>query len=654
MFVAFKERYRAALEESRQIKDPSLKERRQYPVRAMVVFQSIIFAAAAFTTGDWTMGAGLLFTLGQGEFLESPYAVDMSNRVALNFLLSPAFFTIDNGVREPINVALSGRSFATNLGDGHKSVRDCWETALWGFYGRPGASVVPLSLVFAQLGQRDLADRGNLPWQQQNFFLDLIELLRTTDNSAVAPSDAWTSFTNMYSWRPSLLTLKSRIYIARGDERAFVVDSDAFRSLVGSALQAIFLPAKMSERELLFSEPVNPARNKNVLDKTMKVYPGQTLGLAISDTSSFTSSGVNLWIALLALLTGITTNSRLKHFCEPFVVRIKGFLLETTLPWLIQVYLFRTVGVSCFDESMGDSFINQGGYLGVAANMTMCLLAQSILLQSVRFQLLRLVRFIDIQSGGDDIFTALAGLETSVLEGLMLCKSEYTQYLGRQKDFVCYYIGENFPDCDYMNTGLVFCKKAVLVRVTTLLNLSREVKIISAFNIPVLEALFTPKPRSASAQRRELLSFVASALEATRLLFEPMRVYALLIALYIQLKDVNFSTTPFTASLKFSNWPGVGVVREAGYLFTVQALRSVYSVLGVKGMGHIYNATIAGKVAQSLSMSAIMRCEIVGEGLVFCTKKELRRLSPCVIIERLLPITVVGDTEMAELKSLFD
>lgn len=402
----------------------------------------------------------------------------------------------------------------------------------------PASGYWELPSLLTELGQPELANVASLEWEQQSFFRDLAQLIAARGTTELAPSPEWDTFVFKYGHRPVLAELNVRAYLARSDERAYVVDHDAFRHLVGSSLHSVFTPLHKSRRRLLASEHVNPTQGRNLIEKYILVPFGATCAVAVSDTSAFTSSGVNLWAGLFAFLLRLTNPASAVRAGAPILLRVKGALVHCTIVQLVQLYLWLSVGTGCRDKSTGETYVSQGGYLGVCCNITLALLAQSYCLDTFRLLVpdkYGLLSF-DAQSGGDDVYTHYVGHPAQVSAAMNAVHDSLTAYVGSQKEFSTVFLTPGVTAATSHGLGLKFCKKELLVEVVELRPEGVVYKVSSQYGVPVLEDLFAPGPASVSAARREYGEFFRQAREATCRLPDAFQACEFLTTLYARSK----------------------------------------------------------------------------------------------------------------------
>lgn len=616
IWSAIHERVLLAQRESQKCKEPAKKERRQY----LVTIAPFIFLAILTSAGHFVGLAGLDGVLPENVGSLQSVSTDVMtiSRLLehLNCALSLTAFSV---LGEPIGIRLSGRSMSRNLGVGTHSVRDAWCYAL-GPVARLGAQAISLPTLFQRLGRGDLAAVMMVPWQQQPFFLDLIQMVLESGDHPLAPSARFTAFTRTWPDRALPLHLYTKSYLARGDERAYVSDSDAFRSLGGSILQAALMPSSITARLRLTTNDVNPATSRNILKKIYNVPSGKSLYLTMSDTSSFTSSGVNLWGVALAHLTMLTQSQEGERWCRPFMVRVYGHFLEVTMVELLQLYLYMTVGVPCIDTEAGEEYVSQGGYLGVAANMTLCLLAQSLVLLCLKNHALQRGVIMDAQTGGDDVFTALIGDDADVYLVVGKVRSDLTSFVGSQKEFG--YMSIDVSSEREFTLPYTFCKKAVTVRVKPYAT-GCFVEVMSEYELPLMEGLFSPLPENADLER-ELFVFSKSVSEAVSRYSNPNAAYHALMSLYIDVHDFPLGSKPLVMKQTNVCVPD-DLITQGDLVYTKHAYEVVYAQPWIEGPNTCAHETLMGKTQYALSMRyiSLVRTDAV---MFYVGKREMKRV----------------------------
>lgn len=557
------------LEDSRKAKNPVAKEQRQFEV---AVQPSILTLVRAYWTREFVKSdEGISEYNG---YLHYGYG-GLPPSSVVNHYLAGFYSQVDDGRGQPLKVKLPMKSRPLDFNEDGCSVREVWQRLLREDYVERGIAA-DLPGLLERLGYQELARVASVQWPQQAFFRDLAQLVSESDGRPLAPSVEWDTFVSKYP-RPSDLEMKTRVYFSRGDERAFVVDSSLVRPLVGSIIQAIIQPAHVPTRRCLPTDSVMPAVMKNIVDKTVRGDVGSDVVVTVSDTSSFTSSAVNAWAGLLAMLLVVTGSPRLKHLTEPFNVAIGDQALTVTLVQILQLYLFMTVGVACSVEETGDEYVAQGGYLGVCANINATLLAQNIHLQDLQSQLKKENDVVFLpQSGGDDIFAVYTGAPSAVEESVGRARVSLTRFVGFQKEFRSVNLGA-LPLGTHP-LGLAFCQKDLLVDVWEAgVGAGRMYRIYSRIDLPVLEALVDTTTPSEAILAQRFTSYLASVREYSRKLALPGHALSEFAEIFVELRGALDATDGLRSrAIYMAN--EADLVDDSGTWFTKAAYDAVLRV----------------------------------------------------------------------------
>jgi len=541
-------------------------------------------------------------------------------RTIIHYLLSGPYLTVDPVVKRLIDLKLSRKTFPE--GWGSRCTQDVMRGVLRDM--RQPGSVTTLSALLQNLGKQDLCYVAEVPATDQAFFNDLYELILSDPDQPLAPSNKWNSFCAKWGHRRSNLELKQTEYFARGDTRAYVVDSDLVRSLCGAIIQRVFQPKRVSTRKQLFTNDINPAVASNILRHTITVTPGEVLYLAISDTSGFTSSAVNLWVSLVAAITVLQQVQDVSPLLVPFVVMVQDEPLEVDLLSVLKIYCWLTVGVKCHDSSADEWYVSQGGYLGVNGNAVLSRHSQAVHLYDLRAQL-RVSIYSLFQTGGDDVFSALVGKESTILETTVAVRESLTKYVGAQKEltWVC---ANTYSAGAHVLTSPKFCKKTLELRREDHPQHSRFT-VNSLWDLPILETLLTAKPRNPQRALREFREFVSSVEDIAPKVQGGVPFIGEMALIYTMVKPIpaNISETLSTTICG----EGPAYRDEDGITITEGALSSLWKIPALTTSdGGLFLTTLDEKllVAQRKRWVVLVRPRGV-DGSVYVTRRESSRIA---------------------------
>jgi hypothetical protein len=256
------------------------------------------------------------------------------------------------------------------------------------------------------------------------------------------------------------LTMKTKYYAARDDNRAYCRDQNKLRLLTGACLHRLILPKSMVVRSKLHVCDIVRARGKDELNLICpKARDGQVALLVLGDISNFTGSFANSWFMLYAIALDLSKSLKFKSS----LFSVGGTILYATWAEIIIVYLYLTVGAECHIHELDRYDSLSGGFLGVTANITSGLLCLSLIMMDLTIRLLPRVYHVQSQAGGDDfafLLVVACGREEDVTS---LIKNEMNRSVGQLKEFKVIAL-DDLPD------GLIheayFCRKRVTLKKT--------------------------------------------------------------------------------------------------------------------------------------------------------------------------------------------
>lgn len=253
------------------------------------------------------------------------------------------------------------------------------------------------------------------------------------------------------------LTMKSKYYVSRDDNRAYCQDKRRLRQLIGSCLHRLLHPKSVSIRKRLHGNKFIPAVDK---DKLRLIVPNRgeryTTYLVLGDISNFTGSLGNSWALLFAV--ALELSCHLPSSCSLFNVGghfILGYWKEVLI-----LYLYLTVGVKCYVEDVEEFDSLPGGFLGVAANITTGLSFLGLFLAYTTRLLLPRVIDSACQAGGDDFAFLINFREGDEDETLAWLENEFKTYVGQVKEFRTFKLNFSNPG---IIEGAYFCRKRVML-----------------------------------------------------------------------------------------------------------------------------------------------------------------------------------------------
>lgn len=280
---------------------------------------------------------------------------------------------------------------------------------------------------------------------------------------------------------PPDLVMDSKFYLTRNDDRAFCKDRSILRHLTGCCLHRLFLPKQMYLRVGLDRNQVLPAYDKDLLNLVIPRHKHCTSRIIVSDISNFTGSAANSWLMLhcmnLQLSAGASWDKHSNVYC------VKGSLLTATWKDIISVYLYHTVGVPCIVPGQDELGYLPGGFLGVAANITIGLVMLSVVLENLKRILQPKLSYIQFQAGGDDNCVGLVGSPEDVEDATILIRKHLESYVGPIKEFTIIDLEDHPIGCI---PKLRFCKKRVFLNKSDV-----DFSVIGEPSIPIPACLST-------------------------------------------------------------------------------------------------------------------------------------------------------------------
>lgn len=332
-------------------------------------------------------------------------------------------------------------------------------------------------LCFVELGDEQATDLLQEDYKSTTLCKSIENFLR--ENHYVFPANRYVQVAGRRL--PEDLEMDSKFYPTRNDDRAYCKDRNTLRHLTGCCLHRLFLPKSVSTRENLQRNSVVPAHRKDHVDITIPRRPGRLHRLTLSDISNFTGSNGNSWAMLHCMALQLSQGGAWSKMHNVFCVR--GAFFRATWKEIITIYLYHVVGVPCKLPGSGGLGFLPGGFLGVAANITIGLVMLSVILENLKRLLRKELDFVHCQAGGDDNFFVLVGIEDDVEESTDMIRRHLKDYVGHIKEF-------QVIDLEDLEPGLIkgarYCKKELwLERGDT------YYRVRSLPSIPIPESLST-------------------------------------------------------------------------------------------------------------------------------------------------------------------
>jgi hypothetical protein len=276
------------------------------------------------------------------------------------------------------------------------------------------------------------------------------------------------------------LVMTTKYYPGRDDFRAYCRDTNMLRHLCGICLHILFMPTSIGMRKNLEREQVIPALDKDLLSISLPYpYRHEVALLILGDVSNFTGSLGNSWLMLFCMALELCRGGTWEK--QPNLYSVKGALISATWYELIVMYLYLNVGYPAFVEDLNEYHYLPGGFLGIAANITIGLVFLSVVLQN-SLQLLRVTcRVAYAQAGGDDFAFGIVVADEDKEHAVSLIKEHIENYVGHLKEYHVIDLG-NVSDGKLGN--YTFCKKWINVR-----RMQNKISLQGQDNVPILNEL---------------------------------------------------------------------------------------------------------------------------------------------------------------------
>jgi len=344
----------------------------------------------------------------------------------------------------------------------------------------------------ARLLDRSL-DLGSIP-----FFVDLIRVVLDNVGRKIN-EDVVKEFHDKHP-RTVEARLKVKLYYNRGDLRAYVSDTCLPRAVSGAIVNALLRPKNLRLRRKLRVSKYGPwpAENGNRLERSVTCPHGVRVLLVLGDVSSFTGSCSSSWALLLAATQALERNPKLSHLNQPIAFVIDNTPFECPAHIAFRVYLYYATMMPVLDTTTNEVFVSAGGMLGANGNITLTLLAFSIVLMDLQ-ETLEVTLGVEVQSqlGGDDFYMQLLG--DNVDEAVTHARTVIETEVGHLKEF---YVHEITGLDHEITLDASFCKRKILVS-PTILPTRFCATVTTLPTVPILADLVAQKNFSSARKSNE-------------------------------------------------------------------------------------------------------------------------------------------------------
>jgi len=331
--------------------------------------------------------------------------------------------------------------------------------------------------------------RNDKDCSTSDFFQSLTQLLLPTLNSGEISKDMVKQLRTALN-RDCLLTMKTKMYFARGDYRAYFIDKSIVNQICGDLICSLINPSRRKgyrgQEEL---STIWPKRNKDKLDLTIVAKEGESVMLVTSDISSFTSSNVNSWFMVYTMILGLQDVWFTKTGGE-FLAHLDNYPFSFAILDVLILYLHSTIFADAFVPELNTTHFLRGGYLGVKGNIDLTMLSLSLLLKNLQHDARIAQVFMINQVGGDDNAALLRGAPQSVHSVSQTLNDRLTAYAGCLKTF-------DRVNLESLTYGIhilsvQYCKRDVYVEVTQDVAHHRRYRIVTREPPPVMDILTAP------------------------------------------------------------------------------------------------------------------------------------------------------------------
>jgi len=474
---------------------PVMKELRSYSVRTLPVLKDLI--------GFFRLGCETnpLHSLVESKcYGLLPHSELVSVETTLNKMFDGVFKTFDHralGKDTAVKIKLTKKTIASTTG---MPLKDTVVEILRSFTEGTGG-IIKWSLLLDRLGHDWCSPHSDEP-----FLVASIKLIYDVGSDPfVDHMDKVHAFRKEWCMRQPQLELKSKVYISRSDDRAYVHCHDTLAHLSGAILQSLMSPKdKRRYRSTSYGYWVKRV-GKNIIHRSVPAPIGSTVRTILMDVRSFTSSGVNSNILILCMMMGLIHGVVREHWGSEQVFCVQGEYFRARLQDVFYAYFRSTFLAPLKVESLSLTTFVLGGYLGIPANMTTTMYTVLIVLSYVEQRSQELGVRLYSDPGGDDISIVLQGELSDVDELTGEIRDLMSTYIGDLKEYIVTDVEPYTRD----RTIGEFCKKEVIVsRDETTFTMD------SIHQLPILEALLAKK--TPAAARKDWIKFYASVVETTK------------------------------------------------------------------------------------------------------------------------------------------
>lgn len=397
------------------------------------------------------------------------------------------------------------------------------------------------------------------------------------------------------------LIMKTKYDQSRDDNRAYCVDSNRLRQLVGACLNRMIVPKSVVIKKRLHSSKIVHCVDKDILSLSipMTTRDDYSSVLVLGDISNFTGSLGNSWFMLFCM--ALDTQNTLRHKYNLF--GLGDTVILTSWHELIALYLYLTVHYPCYVEELNDYFTLPGGFLGVNANITTGLLCLSLTMTFICHVERQYGVEIHAQAGGDDFAFVIHGLTCKVEKAIETIRSHMTSYVGLLKEFHVVTLG---GVSEGVVPDLSFCRKRIIHETARGKHFLRgeESCPIHRSILPGSESLTFEKQLKAWTEfDLNLLRYESKHPDMFRVAGSLRRAF---LEKYPNIKPLRVETERICNNLK--------VHRVCGKLITKAALETVNNIDVRRWATYICFQTFEAKLRHALSIGSIIQRYIVYRG----------------------------------------
>jgi hypothetical protein len=340
------------------------------------------------------------------------------------------------------------------------------------------------------------------------YFRDVMSVLHVDDIDA----EGAISFDAKWNL-PTEASLNVKEYPQRGEIRAFTLDRNAFRSLLGSAIHTLLHPGNRQLRATYPYADVWRVKGKNLIIETLKTLsPRSCCLVGQGDVSSFTSSFRNLWLVLLNF-AALAEELEMNNALPPFVLTWGTTKVVGKLSTILKVFIRLTFRMPVMDEVLHQEFRSIGGMLGVPGINTLACTTFALIQRGLTDSILvnyRLINRAKTYVGGDDFVSLLIGPSRVDLScAWQTIVSVIKKYVGSLSEENSAFLPTNTTSRGSMFLPFLFCKKLIYAKWSTLGN-GVQLKLHSQFTIPLPSLLLSKRINDSRKDQEEWLSYTTT------------------------------------------------------------------------------------------------------------------------------------------------